>query len=118
MTLLGFKRQFADAVARRDKRMSIRARFRFREGQRLQLYTGLRTRAVQKLVADDPVVTSTASIRIEEDAVWMNEERLTDTAAAEPAHTDGFATLDDFIAFFRDVHGLPFTGQLVRWDWP
>lgn len=34
------------------------------------------------------------------------------------AKRDGFATYADLLAYFRKTHGLPFYGEIIRWDPP
>jgi hypothetical protein len=119
MTLLGFKKEFASAVERREKRMSIRARDRFPLGKKLQLYTGLRTKAARKLVAEDPTILSVTPIRLGGAAgIVVAGIELTRAAAEQLAIDDGFETIEAFVAFFDKTHGLPFEGVIVRWGWP
>ena len=119
--LLGFKAQFADLVERREKTQSIRARGdRFKVGGHIQLYTGLRTKACRKLVADDPVCLSVEPVVIHHHWMEVDGRRLLSTERIEMAHADGFAGYWDFATFFADQqnHTLPWRGFLIKWGWP
>ena len=57
MVAFSFKAQFADLVASGKKTQTIRQTARAKPGDRLQLYTGMRTKKCRKLVDPDPVCT-------------------------------------------------------------
>lgn len=119
MTSLGFKKEFAGQVEARTKRQSIRPNNRFRVGQHLQLYFGMRTSHCRKLSAEDPVVVAVDSVVIDRNFISVGGRPLDGIDREKMAIADGFADWDNFEAFFRDSEqGLPFHGQLVKWDWP
>ena len=124
MPLLGFQKQFAQAVEDGTKRQTIRA---FRKdkrdpqpGQTLYLYTGLRTKACRKL--GESVCTSVELIGI--GALGIN---ILEPAPGRPGTTmvqrdpkamalaDGFISWEAMRAWFRATHGLPWRGVLIRW---
>lgn len=118
MAALNFMAQFADPVESREKRQSIRANAaRFTVGRPIQLYTGMRTAACRKLVAEDPICTSIEPVVIAVGGVckigneFLGGERLADFAVA-----DGFPSATAFFEFFPKVAGR-FDGFLIRWDW-
>lgn len=118
MVAIGFKKAFAPDVEARRKKQSIRANNRFRVGQRLQLYTGMRTRQCRKLSAEDPVITSVESVVVDEDFISVGGKILDYVDRARMAVADGFADWAAFEAFFENSEqGLPFHGHLVKWDW-
>jgi hypothetical protein len=118
MVAIGFKKQFAGEVEARRKKQSIRAKNRFRVGQRLQLYTGMRTNQCRKLSADDPVITIVESVVIDEDFISVGGRRFDHVERQLMAVADGFPDWAAFEAFFKNSEqGLPFHGYLVRWDW-
>lgn len=119
MTSIGFKKEFAPAVEARTKRQSIRPNSRFKVGQKLQLYFGMRTSHCRKLAADDPTVQSVDPVVIDRGFISVGGRPLDGIDRDRMARADGFPDWDAFEAFFRDSEqGLPFYGQLVKWDWP
>lgn len=119
MSLLGFKKQFAGPVERREKRQTIRAKVNGHAvGRPIQLYTGLRTKACRKLAEVDPVCTSIEAIGIEMGGVVYLEGRILYVEQVEEmARLDGFANVVDFCDFFQTDTGR-FDGFLIKWDWP
>ena len=121
MVAYNFKAQFADDVESGKKRQTIRLQRRARPGDRLQLYTGMRTKKCRKL--RDAVCTSVQEITIKDRgyytlAVRLNGELLPTKLARELAVADGFTDLVDFADFFAEQYGLPFQGWLTTWRAP
>ena len=106
--------KFIDKVEAREKRMTIRKTKRGNVGDKVQLYTGMRTKACRKLVEEDPVLIRVEPIVIAENKIggvaWGNQHHL--------AKKDGFDTLAAFRDYFRQTYGLPFTGFVHVWEWP
>jgi hypothetical protein len=117
---------FKDKIAAREKRMTIRKTPRAKRGDRIQLYTGMRTKACRKLVDDDAVCIACYPVRISDGAFELttgDDYDITDYLYGpgglnEKARADGFDDWDDMKAFFRKTYGLPFTGYAHVWDWP
>ena len=125
MPLLGFKKHFAPMVengikahpdpAVKIKRQSIRAKRKDgrnpHPGDRLYLYTALRTKSCRKL----GIVTcqSVEEIIIESHGINVAGEWLWDKEAL--ARADGFDSFEQLLAFFEKEHGLPFWGLLIKW---
>lgn len=115
MVAYNFQKRFALKVESREKRQTIRPkgkRRHARPGDALQLYTGMRTKGCRKLLdatckAAEPVVINPSG------EIYISEGLVTNPIVT--AKRDGFETVEEFIAFFRDTHGLPFEGVLVRW---
>lgn len=116
MVAYNFQAQFAPDVEAGQKRQTIRAngkRKHAQKGDKLQLYTGMRTKSCRKL--RDAVCYDSCQILIEADKVW--------TFHPQELHTDldGFAKLDGFSSWkamrewFEKNHGLPFRGTMIRW---
>ena len=122
MSLLGFKKQFAGPVELRIKRQTIRAKCQGHVvGRPIQLYTGLRNKSCRKLVDEDPICTSIEAITIHHwcKAVMVDGLVIERDALALFAAADGFASVEEFFAFFpQDKHGADFAGWLIKWDWP
>ena len=118
MPALNFKKEFAAAVERGEKRQTIRAPRRDGRpsatiGARLMLYTGMRTKSCRKLM--DAVCTNTSQIVITSNPyrIIVNGVEVDDDEAF--ARADGFDNVMDFYDFFDTTHGLPFEGALIEW---
>lgn len=119
MPALNFKKQFADAVERGEKRQTIRARRRDHRpsgtvGKSLTLYTGLRSKNCRKLM--DAVCTANRQLVITNDPpqIFINGVRVEDEDGF--ARADGFDCRCDLYDFFEETHGLPFHGSLIEWE--
>lgn len=115
MVAFDFKPRFAPLVAAGTKCQTIRKSMRAKPGDRLQLYTGMRTKNCRKLVEPDPICTMV-------DYVGIRPEYMTvgDTAkhpsADEFARRDGFADYNDMVRWFNETYGSPyFTGYVHVW---
>ena len=126
MPAYNFQSQFAEAVARGDKCQTIRANGKRRHaspGERLQLYTGMRTKACRKLVTPDPVCVSTLRVELVSSNVArfscfleIDRVRLSQEQEDAFAQADGFSSFYDMVEWFKKTHGLPFEGVLIRWQ--
>lgn len=134
MVAYSFKARFAEPIlvglgARRmhnvnPKQQTVRAiekKRHARPGELVQLYTGLRTRSVRKL--GEAVCTLTAAIKIEFPSIfaaniYIDDFSLTEDETHAFAHDDGFRTIDDFIEFWDDNHGIEkaFEGIIIYWE--
>jgi len=116
MPAYNFKAKFADAVESGRKRQTIRKRRKrpTRPGDRLYLYTGMRTKACRKLRENDclsvePMVIDVGSVR-------LAGRRLTMVEVDQLSVADGFERADDFFEFFEQHYGLPFDeAELIKW---
>jgi hypothetical protein len=115
MPAINFKQQFTSALSSGEKRQTIR-KPRKRQtvpGDTLYLYTGMRTKKVHKLLetvclAVLPISIWKSSVRL--DGVYLKANEIKDLA-----ELDGFATTEAFYEFFRENHGLPFEGEVIKW---
>lgn len=115
MVAYNFQKRFAPLVESGEKRQTIRPvgkRRHARPGDALQLYTGMRTKSCRKL-RDETCKTIEPIVINPSGDIYISEGLVTNPIVT--AKRDGFETVEDFIAFFRDTHGLPFQGFLVRW---
>lgn len=116
MPALNFQKQFAPLVESGEKRQTIRA---YRKdgrdpkvGDRLYLYTGMRTKQCRKL--GEAVCTASRGMFIQRNGLTSDDPNI-------PADLDTFAASDGFKSFtamrdwFHKTHGLPFNGVLIRW---
>ena len=111
MVAYTFQARFAAAVEAGEKAITIRTigqRRHARIGERLQLYTGQRTRACRKLVDPDPVVTGVQPITFQGGGrVWIKgHDWLTDPEVKILARLDGFPSVADFLAFHEPPEGI------------
>lgn len=117
MVAYNFQAQFAEDVRTGKKRQTIRAPRKdgrhAKQGDKVQLYTGMRTKFCRKL--REAVCHDACTIRIEADKIWtLNPQELHDDLDGF-AQLDGFASWEEMRDWFDKTHGLPFTGVLIRW---
>lgn len=98
-----------------SKLSTIRKEQRAKVGDKLQLYTGQRTKACRKL--RDAVCVGTAKVEITEECPWFLSFVCGDVnPARKPLHEqEGFRNVAEFVDFFRKTYGLPFVGWLHVW---
>ena len=132
MPLLGFQKQFVESVESGEKRQAIRA---YRKdgrdpkvGDRLHLYTGLRTKQCRKLgeavctfsgrfALDGRRMESIPGAWIDADATLngIDLDYTEFSSLSEIAKRDGFKDAVPMLEWFDNAHGLPFEGVLIRW---
>jgi hypothetical protein len=115
MVAYNFQAQFAPAVEAGEKLQTIRAQGKRRHAQPgdvLQLYTGQRTRSCRLLRKATCLVSTYCFIG--ETGVTTGNYSATDLG--EFARADGFRDFEHMKQWFRDTHGLPFTGRLIVWS--
>lgn len=118
MPSLNFKAQFAYMVASGAKCQTIRARRKrpIKEWDDLSFFTGMRTKQCRRLRANAVCVRALA-IDIYPREVWIDNDKLLSAASVdELALRDGFTGRKEFVAWFKQTHGLPFKGQIVEWQ--
>ena len=107
---------FVDQVEARTKTRTIRKAVRAKKGDKIQLYTGQRTKECRKLVDDDATLFDVTEVTISESGVIAYGGIINDLEAF--AKYDGFNSWPEMREFFKNIYGLPFTGYLHRWHWP
>lgn len=121
MPTFSFQRQFADLVESGKKKQTIR-KYRKRTpkaGQTAYLYTGMRTTECRKL--GEGVITEVGIVRINDFGLFIDMPnnfmsiRRTETLN-EFARADGFTDWFDMVDWFKNQHGIPFEGILVKWE--
>ena len=130
MPALNFQKQFAAKVSSGEKFTTIRQprKVAIREGDRLHLYTGMRTRSCVKL----GVAEAMAVYRIEIAVDWFEflQGPLATTLLSSPrtlnlfAQWDGFDSWADLVNWMATAHGVPriergshrpFVGDWICW---
>lgn len=111
MPQLNFKSQFKAAVLIGTKCQTIRAprKTPIKVGDPLYLYTGMRTKQCQQIRID---VDGVLAMEVQIDGRLLKFSEIQDLA-----ERDGFGKYgaSKFAQFFQNNHGLPFSGQLIKW---
>lgn len=132
MVAYNFQKQFADAIQSAQKRQTVRTirkNGHARIGEKLQLYTGLRTKACCKLIDSDPICTGVDEVEIhikttaEIEKIIVGKKELNNQEIEEFAAADGFKARASYSArnamatFFQKYHGNGiFRGNVIRWE--
>jgi len=115
MVAFNFQQQFVPDIQSGKKTQTIRRRARAKAGDRLQLYTGMRTANCRKIVDPDPVCILTNYIHLQPGGITFGYASLF-PSADEFARMDGFRDYADMHAWFTERYGSPyFVGALIRW---
>ena len=123
MTAINFKARFAPLVESGEKRQTIRPERKqpIKVGDKLQLYTGMRTKGCRKLA--DAVCTQVRRVTIANAyfAIQHEEHPICDRLLGSierfaMAVADGFDVYSEMHAFFKSQYGLPFRGVLIQWE--
>lgn len=116
MPALNFQKQFADLVEKGIKKQTIRAYRKrpFKIGDKLYLYTGMRTKKCKNL--GEVKCKGVYHFRINEFGLFfINGKLLMGKDQFLFALQDGFSSTLEMIDWFDKNHGLPFKGQLIIW---
>ncbi len=116
MPALSFKKRFAGDVEAGLKLQTMRpprrdGRPHATVGCRLYLYAGMRTKACRKL--GEGLCTETSPVEIT--AGWILVDGALVIGEDAFARADGFADFGALLDWFKEEHGLPFEGSLIRW---
>lgn len=126
MVAYGFKARFAAPILAGTKRQTIRkprvGRHRHaRDGEKIQLYTGLRTKQVRLLGVAECLGTASVRLNFLRDRVNVDDGASWAFSAPERldafARNDGLADWADMKATFREIHGdlVEFFGVIIYW---
>lgn len=127
MPQFNFQARFADAVESGAKRQTVRVvRKRTpRVGETAHLFTGLRQPGARVLgrhpITDvRPIFIDTFGVvtlaeATDPDAVYHGRQ-LADERLQPFVEADGFETIEEFLDWIEDAHGLPFQGHVTYWD--
>ena len=76
-------------------------------------FTGMRTKQCKKL-GSWPIY-AVVNVMIMEEGVLLNGGALKDTELDAFAEADGFRNWPFMMTWFQKQHGLPFSGDLIKW---
>lgn len=114
MVAINFSERFAGPVERGEKRQTIRRTMKCKPGDKLQIYTGQRTKSCRKLldaVCKDvrPVTLTRGTLEVG-GAVYMSDP------AAAFARADGFSEYDEMWNWFSQRYKTSrFEGFVISW---
>ena len=114
MVAYNFQPRFAEAVENGEKRQTIRRkgkRIHADRGDTVHLFTGMRTKKCRNL--GEGICIASQFVTISEGRAVVSGNVVIDLDRF--AHRDGFEDFSEMQEWFRDTHGLPFTGKLIQW---
>lgn len=113
MPAYNFKKEFAAKVLDGSKPFTIRAPRKRKtvKGDRLFLFTGMRTRNCVKLL--DTIAADVFVIVITSDAVYINDVCLMESMKEGFARLDGFNSYTDFLKFHEPNFNKPI--DMIVW---
>lgn len=119
MTTLMFQERFAELVRTGQKLQTIRPRRKrpIYVGDTISLrkWIGAAYRSKQLELAKGTCI-GTYGVWIGEDEMLLAGDPLGPMRRREIAKLDGFKTFEEMLMWFEDAHGLPFDGDLIRWE--
>lgn len=106
MRVILFQDRFAELVRAGTKRQTIREKARCKPGSQLSLrrWTGKPYRSKQEHLREAMCLCV--------QGVFIDESTIPDDDFAK---ADGFKNWAELLGWFRETHGLPFKGEVVRW---
>jgi len=114
MRVILFKDRFAELVRTGEKRQTIREQARCKWGDKLSLrrWTGKPYRSKQEVLLET-MCADVLDIIITETGIINHLGGQADHEAI--AKRDGFRDWAEMREWFRNVHGLPFNGNVILW---
>lgn len=115
MPALNFLKQFVETVERGHDRQTIRAKRKhpIKRGDRLYLYTGMRTKDCRGL--GEAICSEVEPIIIDGDLVCLSGRCLKEKERDALARADGFSNYAEMEEWFNEKYTMPFSGHLIRW---
>ena len=114
MVALNFQPEFADDVEHGRKRQTIRRNARCTPGDRIQLYTGQRTKKCRKL--GEAICLSVDYIAIRPEYLTFGNRDKHPHDVDEFARADGFPDYATMVKWFQDRYGVrEFIGKVIKW---
>jgi len=108
---------FRKKVESGAKRQTIRAKRKYPIKKGDKLFLWWKQRSSERAKLGEAICTSVQDVTIEVKWVRVGDLLISgDIALDRFAIADGFDNFGYMIDFFSDTHGLPFTGDLIKWD--
>jgi hypothetical protein len=115
MVAINFSSQFAEPVERREKRQTIRRTKKCSPGDKLQLYTGQRTKQCRKI--GEAVCRDVTYVGLTARGVTLGDKSRFPDDIDDFARLDGFKNYADMWKWFSERYETnSFTGYVIRWD--
>jgi hypothetical protein len=115
MVAINFQPEFVDMILSGMKQQTIRRRARCKPGDKLQLYTGQRTKYCVKL--KDATCTNVFKVQVCESFINISGKILSLHDANEFARKDGFSDHQAMYKWFKNKYGLNFfSGTCIEWN--
>ena len=116
MVAFNFQPEFVPLIVSGIKCQTIRKRARAKVGDRLQLYTGQRTKACRKLIEPDPICTLVDYVGIRPEYLTLGNVKQHAGDADAFAVRDGFEGYDDMVMWFAEYGSTYFQGYVHCWS--
>lgn len=124
MPAYNFRPCFIEPIRAGKKTQTIRPvgkRRHAKPGDRLQLYTGMRTKCCAKILDVDPVCLFVLPVRLDFSRpdcpiVVVDQRELPRNEAIEFARRDGFQSLDEMAVMFTGIYG-PSGSEMIAINW-
>lgn len=117
MPALNFQKQFVEKILSGEKMHTIRATRKspIKVGDKLYLYTGMRTKSCKKL-CETRCINSDKIAILENGDILINDTSISPASKHFLAIADGFHSLYHLLKWFDKNHGkYPFIGQIIKW---
>ena len=118
MPAYNFQKQFARAIKAGFKKHTIRPKRKrpTRIGDKLYLYTGMRTKACEKLL--ETTCIDVIPVEIGKDYIILHDIKRSLKRSEELAKMDGFKTAQEFFDFFKEKYGaFPIKDmEMIVWE--
>lgn len=119
MRVITFKPCFVRLVENGEKLQTIRKHARCNPGDTLSLrHWAGRPYWSKQVIIREAICEDVSHVIIDALGIVVKGHALDAAEAAVFAHADGFDSEDEMIDFFIRTHGLPFTGNLIKWGYP
>lgn len=131
MVAYSFNKRFCQAIVDGTKRQTIRGERKrhARAGEKIQLYTGMRTKGCQKIVPDvmcvsvEPILLRWFPTLMWDVTIGHEKFSLDGGDLRKFCQADGFMDREDMARFWSKFHATPahdqlaeFSGVLIKWE--
>lgn len=114
MVAINFQPQFVEALLTGAKRQTIRRKARCKPGDKIQIYTGQRTKECRKL--GEAICIAIAPVVLYQSRAYLGSHMLSDAQRQQLAEADGFADYPEMHGWFKEKYGSrSFEGVLIKW---